>query len=169
MSKGEWKVKLWSNFTREYYIAMKTNESGLSVTAVDKAQNLMVSKNGKEQKIMWFHFYEVLISKKPIIYCLWLQICVLRVQRHEWEPWTLETGQRWGRDGGRSSRVLGTLMWIILLPILLDMLKYLIKTKKKWCEHCHCNRGQHSACLRTKMGRKCVKNSGAGEAGTWMS
>lgn len=65
--------------------------------------------------------------------------------------------------------MLGTLMWIILLPILLDMLKYLIKTKKKWCEHCHCNRGQHSACLRTKMGRKCVKNSGAGEAGTWVS
>ena len=47
-------------------------------------------------------------------------------------------------------------------------LKYLIKTKK-WCEHCHCNRVQHSACLRTKMGRKCTKNSGDGEIGTWVS
>lgn len=45
----------------------------------------------------------VLIGKKLIIYCLWLQICVSRVKRHKWEPWTLETGQRWGRDGGRLS------------------------------------------------------------------
>ena len=38
-----------------------------------------------------------------------------------------EMRKRWGE----VVRVLGTLMWIILLSILFGMLKYLIKTKKK--------------------------------------
>lgn len=47
-------------------------------TAVDKAQNLMVSKKWQRAEDYVIPFHKALISKKPIIYCLWLQICVLR-------------------------------------------------------------------------------------------